>query len=81
MEAKVKELVGKLRVLEFAVQRSQEIIETNSSDAISRHESAIVTKIQACHTLKNTIEEEIKGSRKRNLRRKLPTGQVVSRRN
>ncbi len=58
MEAKVKELVGKLRVLEFAVKRSQEIIETNSSDAISRHESAIVTKIQACHTLKNTIEEE-----------------------
>jgi hypothetical protein len=31
MEAKVKELVGKLRVLEFAVKRSQEIIEKGTA--------------------------------------------------
>jgi GTPase involved in cell partitioning and DNA repair len=58
MEARVKELDRKLRVLEFAVKRSQEIIVLNSSDVICRHENAIVAKIQACHTLKNAIEEE-----------------------
>ena len=58
MEEKVKELTAKLRALDFAVKRSDEVVKTNSSKAISRHEQSIVTKINACHTLKDSIEEE-----------------------
>ena len=51
MEAKVKELEGKLRTLEFAVKRSDEVIKTNSSEAISRHENSTVAKpVNACHS-------------------------------
>ena len=55
---KVKELEGKLRTLEFAVKRSDEVIKTNSSEAISRHENSIIAKVNACHNLKDSIEEE-----------------------
>ena len=58
MDAKVKELEAKLRTLDFAVKRSDEVMKTNSSEAISRHEQSILTKINACHTLKDSIEEE-----------------------
>ena len=58
MEPKVKELEGKLRTLEFAVKRSDEVIKTNSSEAISRHENSIIAKVNACHSLKDSIEEE-----------------------
>ena len=54
----MKELTAKLRALDFAVKRSDELVKTNSSEAISRHEQSIVTKINACHTLKDSIEEE-----------------------
>ena len=62
MEEKVKELTAKLRALDFAVKRSDEVVKTNSSEAISRHEQSIVTKINACHTLKDS-------SRKKNCKR------------
>jgi hypothetical protein len=52
MEPKVKELEGKLRTLEFAVKRSDGVIKTNSSEAISRHENSIIAKVNACHSLK-----------------------------
>ena len=58
MEEKVKELTAKLRALDFTVKRSDEVVKTNCSEAISRHEQSIVTKINACHTLKYSIEEE-----------------------
>jgi hypothetical protein len=58
MEPKVKELEGKLRTLEFAVKRSDEVIKTNRSEAISRHENSITAKVNACHNLKDSIEEE-----------------------
>ena len=45
MDAKVKELDAKLRTLDFAVKRSDEVMKTNSSEAISRHEQSIITKI------------------------------------
>ena len=54
----MKELEGKLRTLEFAVKRSDEVIKTNSSEAISRHENSIIAKVNACHSLKDSIEEE-----------------------
>ena len=54
----MKELEGKLRTLEFAVKRSDEVIKTNSSEAISRHENSIIAKVNACHNLKDSIEEE-----------------------
>ena len=56
MEANVKELTAKLRALDFAAKRSDEVMKTNSSEAISRHEQSIVRKINACHTLKENIE-------------------------
>ena len=58
MDAKVKELDAKLRTLDFAVKRSDEAMKTNSSEATSRHEQSMITKINACHTLKDSIEEE-----------------------
>ena len=58
MEANVKELTAKLRALDFAAKRSDEVMKTNSSEAISRHEQSIVTKINACHILKDSIEEQ-----------------------
>ena len=58
MEPKVKELEGKLRTLEFAVKRSDEVIKTNRSEAISRHANSIIAKVNACHNLKDSIEEE-----------------------
>ena len=58
MEVNVKELTAKLRALDFAAKRSDEVMKTNSSEAISRHEQSIVTKINACHTLKDSIEEQ-----------------------
>ena len=41
----MKELTAKLRALDFAVKGSDEVVKTNSSEAISRHEQSIVTKI------------------------------------
>ena len=49
MDAKVKELDAKLRTLDFAVRRSDEVMKTNSSEAISRHEQSIIAKINACY--------------------------------
>ena len=50
MKAKVKGLDAKLRTPDFAVKRSDEVMKTNSSEAISRHEQSIITKINACQT-------------------------------
>ena len=58
MEANVKDLTAKLRALDFAAKRSDEVMKTNSSEAISRHEQSLVAKINACHTLKDSIEEQ-----------------------
>ena len=54
----MKELTAKLRALDFAVKRSYEVVKTKSSEAISKREQPIVTKINACHMLKDSIEEE-----------------------
>ena len=54
----MKELTAKLRALDFAAKRSDELMKTNSSEAISRHEQSIVTKINACHILKDSIDEQ-----------------------
>ena len=52
----MKELEGKLRTLEFSVKRSDEVVKTNSSEAISRHKNSIIAK--ACHSLKDSIQEQ-----------------------
>jgi molecular chaperone DnaK (HSP70) len=59
MEAKVKELEWKLRTLEFAEKRSDEVIKrTVAKRYPCRHENSIIAKVNACHSLKDSIEEE-----------------------
>lgn len=58
MEAKARELDAKLRTLDFAMKRSDEVVKTSSSETISRHKQSIITKINDCYTLKDNLEEE-----------------------
>ena len=54
----MQELDGKHLSLKFTLKKTTELMTSNNIKAISRHEDAIMSKIKAIHTLKESIIEQ-----------------------
>ena len=57
MEEKIAELTGKLKTLNFILNKTEEIIEKQNREALDRQETSILTKSRAINNLKEEIEE------------------------
>ena len=57
MEELTKELNGKIRSLKFSLGKNDEVIASQNTEAISRHEALLMSKLQAAHTVKEAIIE------------------------
>ena len=53
----MQELDGKPLSLKFTLKKTTELMKSNNIEAISRHKDAIMSKIKAIHTLKESIIE------------------------
>ena len=54
----MQQLDGKHLSLKFTLKKTTELMTSNNIKAISRHEDAIMSKIKAIHTLKESIIEQ-----------------------
>ena len=57
MEEKIAELTGKLKTLNFILNKTEEIIQKQNREALDRQETSILTKSRAINNLKEEIEE------------------------
>jgi hypothetical protein len=51
------ELTGKIKVLNFAIKKSDEVIDSTKTEVLTQQISSITNPIQAIHALKEEIEE------------------------
>lgn len=57
LEKKLSELTGKIKALNFAIKKSDEITDFTKTEILTRQISSITNRIQTVHTLKEEIEE------------------------
>jgi DNA repair exonuclease SbcCD ATPase subunit len=57
MEKKLSELTGKIKALNFAIGKSDEVIDSTKTEILTRQISSITNRIEAIQSLKEEIEE------------------------
>jgi TolA-binding protein len=57
VDKKLLELTGKIKALNFAIKKSDEVIDSTKTEVLTRQISSITNRIQAIHALKEEIEE------------------------
>ena len=57
MEKRQAELMGKLKILSFTLNKTKEIMERRDQEASERQEMSIMTKIKAINSLEGKTEE------------------------
>ena len=57
MEELMKSFNGKIQSLKFSIGKNDEVIASRNAEAISRHETLLMSKLQAVHTAKESIIE------------------------
>ena len=57
MEKRQAELMGKLKILSFTLNKTKEIMERRDQEASERQEMSIMTKIKAINSLEGETEE------------------------
>ena len=57
MEELMKSFNGKIQSLKFSIGKIDEVIASRNAEAISRHETLLMSKLQAVHTAKESIIE------------------------
>ncbi|CAB4043165.1 Hypothetical predicted protein, partial [Paramuricea clavata] len=57
VDKKLLELTGKIKALNFAIKKSDEVIDSTKTEVLTRQISSITNQIQAIYALKEEIEE------------------------
>ena len=57
MEKRQAEMMGKLKILSFTLNKTKEIMERRDQEASERQEMSIMTKIKAINSLEGETEE------------------------
>ena len=57
VDKKLLELTGKIKALNFAIKKSDEVIDSTKTEVLTRQISSITNRIQAIHALKEEIVE------------------------
>ncbi|CAB4017442.1 Hypothetical predicted protein, partial [Paramuricea clavata] len=57
VDKKLLELTGKIKALNFAIKKSDEVIDSTKTEVLTRQISSITNRIQAIYALKEEIEE------------------------
>ena len=57
MEELTKEFNRKIQSIKFSLDKNDEVIASQNTEAISRHETLLMSKLQAAHTVKESIME------------------------
>ena len=55
MEELTKEFNGKIQSIKFSLDKNDEMKASQNTEAISRHEALLMSKLQAVHTVKESI--------------------------
>ena len=55
MEELTKEFNGKIQSIKFSLEKNDEMKASQNTEAISRHEALLMSKLQAVHTVKESI--------------------------
>ena len=55
MEELIKSFNGKIQSLKFSIGKNDEVIASQNAEAISRHKTLLMSKLQAVHTAKESI--------------------------
>ena len=58
MEELTKEFKGKMQSLKFSLDINEEVIGSKNTEAIARHGALLMSKLQAVHTIKESIVEQ-----------------------
>ena len=58
MEELTKEFKGKMQSLKFSLGKNEEVIGSKNTKAIARHGALLMSKLQAVHTVKESIVEQ-----------------------
>jgi predicted trehalose synthase len=57
VDKKLLELTGKIKALNFAIKKSDEVIDSIKTEVLTRQIGSITNRIQAIHALKEEIEK------------------------
>ncbi|CAB3977161.1 Hypothetical predicted protein [Paramuricea clavata] len=57
VDKKLLKLTGKIKALNFAIKKSDEVIDSTKNEVLTRQISSITNRIQAIYALKEEIEE------------------------
>ena len=57
MEELIKEFNGKMQSLKFSLGKNEEVIGSKNTEAIARHGALLMSKLQAVHTVQESIVE------------------------
>ena len=57
VDKKLSELTGKIKALDFAIKKSDEVIDSTKTEILTRQISSITNRIQSIQSLKDEIEE------------------------
>ena len=70
MEKAIADLSGRIKILNFRLAKTDEIIERSDKEALKRHKASIDNSTSTVNTLKETVEEKkiAKGETEENVR-------------